>query len=387
MTAPATVEHLERAEGLRPLIEAHAADSERSRQLAAPTVAALTEAGCFNMLVPRSLGGGELDVASMVQVIEAVSKADGAAGWCVMIAATTGVTAAQLPEAGAREIFGSNQPTGGVLMPRGRATATDGGYRVSGQWAFGSGSGHAKWMLGGSLVFGADGPEMLKEGVPHARMMFFPIEDVGIHDTWDVSGLRGTGSNDFEVRDVFVPASRSCPIGEGKRWADGPLYAFPIYGLLALGIAGVALGIGRAAIEALAELANAKTPTGSRRLLAERAAAQSGIAEAEALVLSSRAFVLDRVRQTWERVSSGEKMSLEDRAMLRLAATSASLNCARAVDICYNLGGGSSIYAASKLQRQFRDIHTLTQHVMVGQPTLEVAGRVMLGLPTDTTMF
>jgi alkylation response protein AidB-like acyl-CoA dehydrogenase len=388
LSTPATVDLVARAQSLQDLAREHADYGEQARQLHPAVVEALGAAGLFSMLVPRELGGLEVDVLTMVRAIEAVARGDGAAGWCVMIAATTGVTAAQLPRAGAEEMFSDpNAATGGVLMPKGRATRVDGGWRVSGQWAFGSGSGHARWLLGGSMVFGPDGPELLDGKVPHARMMFFPRDDVVIHDTWHVSGLRGTGSNDFEVRDVFVPERRSCPIGGGEFWTHGPTYAFPIYGLLALGVASAGLGIAQGAIDAIRELATAKTPTGSRRLLSERAAAQSGIAEAEALVRSGRAFMHETVRDAWDRVVGGDRLTLDDRALLRLAATTAALNSAKAVDLCYNLGGASSIYESNTLQRQFRDVHTMTQHVMVGQPTLEVAGRIFLGMPTDTSMF
>jgi alkylation response protein AidB-like acyl-CoA dehydrogenase len=273
--------------------------------------------------------------------------------------------------------------TGGELFPRGTASPVEGGYRVTARWPFGSGSGHAKWLLGGSLVSPTEGSDER----PQARMFFFPREEVTIHDTWQVSGLRGTGSNDFEVTGQFVPARRTCPIGGGKVWASGPLYRFPLYGLLALGVASVSLGIARAAIDELHELATAKTPTGSTRLLAERASAQSGLAEAEALLRSARAFMRETVTTAQARAESGDRLTLNERALLRLSATTAAQNCARAVDICYNLGGASSIYAQNPLQRHFRDVHTVTQHVMVGQPTLEVAGRVFLDIPTDTTMF
>ncbi|MEO8540538.1 MAG: acyl-CoA dehydrogenase family protein [bacterium] len=388
MPSASTFEIVERATAVAALANEYSDAGEEQRQLHPVVIDAIADAGFFSMLVPRELGGLEVDVVTMSNVIAAVARGDGAAGWCVMIAATTGVTAAQLPREGAAEMFSdSRAATGGVLMPRGRATRVDGGWRVSGQWSFGSGSGHAKWLLGGSLVFGPDGPETTPENVPHARMMFFPREDVQILDTWYVSGLRATGSNDFEVKDVFVPERRSCPIGGGERWNKGTLYAFPIYGLLAIGVASVGLGIGQAAIDTLRELASAKTPTGSRRLLAERGAAQSGIAEAEALVRAGRAFMHEAIRSAWDRVTQGGKLTLDDRALLRLASTTAAMNAAKAVDLCYNLGGASSIYQNSPLQRHFRDIHTVTQHVMVGQPTLEVAGRIFLGLPTDTSMF
>jgi alkylation response protein AidB-like acyl-CoA dehydrogenase len=377
------------AAALRPLARHHAGETEAGRRLAQPVVDAIARTGLFRMLVPREIGGLETDVNSMVRAIEELAAGDGAAGWCLMIGASTGVASAQLPREGAEEIYGRDPltVTGGMLMPKGTAVRVDGGYRVSARWSFGSGIDHCGWMLGGSTVQGPDGPELSEHGTPHIRMFYFPKHDIRIHDTWHVSGLRGTGSHDYEVSEAFVPDRRTCPIGRAKPWAPGTLYRFPIYGLLALGIAGVALGVARDAIAELSALAGGKVPTGSRRPLAERAAAQTGIAEAEALRRSARAFLLGTVDEVWARVDSGEKMSMEDRAMLRLAATNAALSCARAVDICYNLGGGSSIYAANRLQRNFRDIHTLTQHVMVGPPTLEVVGRVMLGLPTDTSML
>lgn len=381
-------EFVDRARQVAPLAREHAQAGEEAGRLAAPVVEALREAGLFSLLVPREVGGPEVDVATLVRVIEAVSQGDGAAGWCVMISATTGSAAAALPREGAEEIFGDPRSiAGGVVMPPARAERVDGGYRVTGRWAFGSGSPDASWMLGGAFVQGPDGPEVLTEGVPHLRMMFFPREAITIHPTWHVSGLRATGSNDFEVSDVFVPERRATSRRPADLWAKGPLYQVPMFGLLALGVASVALGIGRAAIDELVSFAAAKTPTGSRRPLSERAAAQSGIAEAEALVRSGRAFMLTVINDVWERLCAGGKLTLEDRLALRLSATTAALNCARAVDICYNLGGATSIYEKSPLQRQFRDIHTLTQHVMVGQPTLEVAGRLMFGIATDTSMF
>ncbi len=388
MSLPSAAQLLASARDLSALARQNAARGETRGQLEPALVAELKASGLFGMLVPAELGGLETDIATFVEAIETVARGDGAAGWCVMIAATTGVTAAQLPREGAEEIFSDPfAPTAGVLMPKGRATHAEGGWRVNGSWAFGSGTGHAKWVLGGAAVFGPDGPELTGGKLPHARMMFFPRDQVIIHDTWHVSGLRGTGSNDFEVVEAFVPDRRSAPIGGGKLWAHGPTYAFPIYGLLALGVAAVGLGIARSAIEALRELATAKTPTGSRRVLAERAAAQSGVAEAEALLRSGRAFMHEAIAEAWQRAENGGEVTLEARAMLRLAATTAAMNSARAVDLCYNLGGASSIYESNPLQRHFRDVHTMTQHVMVGQPTLEVAGRIMLDVPTDTSMF
>ncbi len=378
----------ERARALAPLAREHALEGEAAGRLCAPVVEAIRASGLFSALVPRELGAAQATVREFVLAMEALSAGDGAAGWCAMISATTGTIAASLPREAAVEVFGDpRSAAGGVVLPPGRAVRVEGGFRVTGRWAFGSGGSHTAWMLGGCAVFAGDQPEMVSEGVPHLRLVLFPREQIIFHDTWQVSGLRATSSNDFEVNDVFVPESHTSPLIGAKRWAEGALYAFPLFGLLAIGVASVALGIARAAIDELTTLATAKKPTGSSRPLAERGAAQSGVAEGEALLRSGRAFLLETVDDVWRRVSEGARMSTADRALIRLAATTAAINSARATDICYNLGGATSIYEKSPLQRQFRDIHAVTQHVMVGQPTLEVAGRVFFGLPTDTSMF
>lgn len=378
----------DRARDICTIAASYAAAGEYSGQIAPEVVAALSQAGLLRMMVPAAIGGGEANPLDMIEAIDTLAQADGAAGWILMIGATTGAGAVQLPRRGAQEVFGD--PSGlvvGAVVPKGRATRVEGGFRVAGTWPFGSGTGHASWITGGAIVHGHDGPEMLAENVPHIRMMFFPRSEVTIKDTWHVSGLRGTGSNDFEVSEVFVPENHSYAMGARGDWAEGLTYRFPLFGLLAVGVAAVSTGIARAALNELTRLAGAKTPSGSRRLLAERAAAQSGLAEAEALLRSGRGFMFDTVRDVWERVQAGERIGTEDKAMIRLSATTATLNSARAVDICYNLGGASSIYSDNLMQRHFRDIHTATQHVMVGQPTLEVAGRILLGLPTDTSML
>jgi alkylation response protein AidB-like acyl-CoA dehydrogenase len=210
---------------------------------------------------------------------------------------------------------------------------------------------------------------------------------VRILDTWHVAGLRGTGSHDMTVDDVVVPAERSVSIVDDRPRADGPLYAFPVFGLLAIGIAAVALGIARAAIDELVRLARAKTPEGSRRTLAERPAVQVDVAQAEALVGAARAHLDTAIDRAWEAATQRGAIALEDRARLRLAATHATASAARATDLAYGAGGGSAIYAASPLQRCFRDVHVATQHMMVAPPTWELAGRVLLGIDTDVSQL
>jgi len=202
-----------------------------------------------------------------------------------------------------------------------------------------------------------------------------------------VSGLRGTGSHDLEVDDVFVPAGRAVSLMTDRPLADGPLFRFPVFGLLALGIAAVATGIARTAIDALVAIAGAKTPTGSKRLLGERAAIQMQVAQAEAALESSRAWLRASVAAAWDAACSRGSISVAERATLRLAATEATTRATRAVDLMYEAGGGTSIYVTSPLQRCFRDIHVVTQHAMVSPATYELTGRLLLGLDTDSAML
>jgi len=389
MTAPAVDSDVaERAVALGPRIRSFADKNEAARRLDPELVADLAAAGVFRLMVPKELGGLETDVATLLRVIESVSEADGAAGWCVMIGASTGVNSGYLPEVASREVFGDPMGVaGGVFMPRGRAARVDGGYRVTGRWPFASGSQHCSWLLGGSIVFGADGPEKLADGSINGRSMYFPIRDVEIIDTWDVSGLRGTGSHDMAVQDVFVPEKCSVSLTADRPWHAGALYRFPPFGLLGLAVSAVGLGIARASIEELKVLAGAKTPTGSRRPLAERGATQERVARAEAELRSARAFLFEAVAEAWQAAERGDDASMEQRALLRLAATHAMVTSAGVVDAMYNLGGATSAYSSSPLQRQFRDVHVATQHIMVAPPTFELAGRVLLGVPADTAML
>ncbi|MEW6273014.1 MAG: acyl-CoA dehydrogenase family protein [Thermodesulfobacteriota bacterium] len=369
---------------------AAAADGIESARRVPPALAGeLARAGLFRMLVPRELGGLEVEPLVMVDAIELVARADGSTGWTVAIGATTGLVAAYLPDAAAHEVFARDPDVvaGGVFHPRGRAELVDGGYRVTGRWPLASGCQQCGWLVGGCLLFADGKPRLRDDGLPEPRMMLFPASEARIVDTWHVSGLRGTGSHDVEVEGLFVPRERSVWFSTDAPRRGGPLYAFPVFGLLALGIAAVALGIARGAIDDLTALATAKVPTGSRRRLAERGATQAEIGRAEATLGAARAYVRETVREVWDAVRGGEPMRLEQRARLRLAATQAVRDAAGVVDAMYDAGGVSSIYASSTLQRRFRDVHVATQHVLVAPPTFELAGRVLLGLPCDTEML
>lgn len=373
---------------LRDEIRRRASEIEIARRLPADLATSMAGAGLFRLCVPRSLGGLEAEPAELLRAIETVSMADGAAGWCVMIGATSGMTAAYLDPPTAREIYGDAMTvTGGVFAPNGKAEIEGDNYRVNGRWQWASGSGHCRWLMGGCLITEGGKPRLLDGGIPDTRMVLFPVADATIHDTWHASGLCGTGSNDMEVRNLLVPRRRSASIATDKPVESGALYVFPIFGLLALGIAAVGLGLARRAMDELRELAGAKVPTGARRPLAERASTQTDFARADAALGSARSFYFETVANAWQRAQRDGHIDVERRARLRLAATHAVESAARVVDLMYNLGGGTSVYRDSALQRCFRDVHVVTQHMMVAPATWEMAGRALLGVKGDLTLL
>jgi indole-3-acetate monooxygenase len=375
---------VEEARSIAVLAAERAADGERERRLSGDLVEAMIEAGFFRLCVPASFGGGEADPATLVSVCEELARGDAAAGWCIAVMATAGMPAAYLPEHAAQEIFGDPRSVvGGVFAPRGRALVDGDRYRVSGRWPFSSGVDHCTWVTGGCIVEENGTPRLLESGRPDVELALFRRDEVEVIDTWQVSGLRATGSHDIAVSELAVPRDHATSVITGQPLADGPLYAFPVFGLLALTIAGTALGIARAAIDDLLELAGAKTPTGGSRTLAERPVTQARIAQAEATLLSARAFLFDAIAIAWATAESGGGVSVEHRAALRLAASPATSASAAAVDTAYDLGGGTSIYERSPLQKRFRDVHAATQHMLIGPSTWELTGRLMLGLPTD----
>lgn len=379
---------LQAAKRIAPLAGACAEQIEQERALPAELLAELRNAGLMRMCLPRTLGGGEVEPVVMIEALEELARCDGATSWCAMIASTSSLLGAYLPEEQAQLIYrGGSAITGGVFAPRGRAERSEDGFLVSGRWSFLSGVQHCDWVMGGCIVHGAEGPELLAGGGPDVRLMLMPIDSVEVIDTWSVAGLRGTGSHDIAVSELFVPASRAVSLFSDHPLVAGALYSFPLFGLLASGIASVALGIARAAIEDLIALAAAKTPAGSSKSLAQRAVLQSELAHAEASQRAARALLLEQARSAWESAAGNEPISVDQRLGLRLAASHATEVSAAVVTAMYHAGGGSSIYDMSPLQRRFRDVHVATQHMMVAPPSWELTGRLLLGLESDTSQL
>jgi len=372
------------ARRLAPEFAARAQEFEDLRRIPADVSSQMAVAGFYRMFIPEALGGLECPPAEAVEVLETLATGDASCGWVAFIGATSGTALVGIPEAAARMIFaGPESLVTGVFAPSGRAELCDGGFQVSGRWQWGSGSENANWILGGCQLHQSGETLRSSQGVPQSHMLLFPKDAVQLLDTWHVSGLRGTGSTDFEVQDLFVPAEHA--VGYLVREnPERPLYQFPQFTLLALGIAAVTWGCARGAIDDLVTLAADKVRAGSSNALINRPHTQMEVAKAEARLRSARAFYYDALAAAWDLALRGEPVPVTQRRNLRLATTHAVGASAEVVDAMYTLAGGSSVYQASHLQRRFRDVHVATQHIMVASSTLETLGRLYLGLETNT---
>ncbi|HSM65026.1 MAG TPA: acyl-CoA dehydrogenase family protein [Ilumatobacteraceae bacterium] len=369
------------ARDLAELIEAHADDGERVRRLPLPTVKALADAGLMRMCVPSVYGGPEVDPVTMVEAIAAVAHADGAAGWCTMIASTTSSMAAFLEPEAAQEMYGDpTSITGGVFAPNGRGVATSvggrDGFAVTGRWAWGSGTQHCRWVLAGA---------MCDDGT--FRLCWFPQAEVTFHDTWYTTGMRGSGSLDYSVSDAFAPSERTMQPGVTRPVVATPLSVFPNFTLLAAGVCAVGLGVARRAIDELVELAQGKKPQYSSKTLAQSAFTQIELARAEGSLRAARAFLLDELGSAWDVAAAGGEVSVEARTGIRLAATHAATVAAEVADTAFTLAGGTAVYDTSPLGRCLRDAHVVTQHIQTAPKLNETIGKLLLGIDVDTSMF
>jgi alkylation response protein AidB-like acyl-CoA dehydrogenase len=365
------------ARSLAPAIKAAGDEAENMRQCPPRIVELLHESRLFDMILPKKYGGLQESIPTMVRVLEELAVADASISWIVGIANGTSIIAAHMEESVAASLFGPRAVAGGAQAPWGRAVPTEGGFQVTGRWPFASGCTHSTMLVAGCLTTKPDGSAPM---MPEYRMAVLPIEEVEIIDTWHVSGLRGTGSRDMQVADVFVPEERMLSFNLGPPKIDAPTYRYPALGFLALTISPIPLGIARRAIDELLALASGKTPMNIGSRLAERPLTQYEIGRAEAILRSARAWMYQVMDEIWEKALAGEEITARDRAMVRSACAHAALESLRAVEIAYTLGGGSSIYESNVLQRCLRDAHAATQHVMLAPPNYEPAGRAVLGL-------
>jgi alkylation response protein AidB-like acyl-CoA dehydrogenase len=371
-----------RARELQPLVRRFADRAEAERTLPLEVVRALREAGLFRIAAAAEVGGAEATPREQILAIEAISEADGAAGWALMIGIENlGFASALLQPDVAEEVIAKRPEVifSGALNPLGRATRVDGGVRASGRWPFASGCLHSDWFWGQCVLEESGKPELLEVLVPRAEFE--------VLDTWHVAGLRGSGSHDVEIRDVFVADRFTTRVGLGRVHAKGDLFRLPPFSRLAYNKVGVATGIARGALDAFVELASERVPRGMRAPLRERRFAQESIAEAETVLRSARAFAFEAVEELWQETCAGRPPSAKQRALVQLACSKAVAASARAVEIVHAAAGTSANTLSSPLERRMRDVHVVGQHIIVSPALIEPASRVLLGLPSGTFFF
>lgn len=375
------------ARKLGPLIRAHAALAEQRRRLAPEVIAGLKEAGLFRLLLPRSLGGLEVDPATSSMVVEEVAGFDSCAGWALQAGNAGAWWAARLPTEGAEEIY-ADEPSAAMsaaFHPPQRATEVDGGYRITGRGPLASNIHDAGWVFLTALVMDGDRPKMAGEA-PEVIAVVLRTSDVHIVDTWYSLGMRGTDSNDVVMEGVFVPKTRTFPMTpdfEPGAHHRGPLYRIPIIGGAGFLIAPVPLAVARGAIAELKTLAQTKTALGFNRPLRERPAVQATVARAEAMLRAARLLYYDTLESAWARAVRGERFTLEQKADLLLAGAHAATTAAKVTDLMHRAAGTTGIYTRSPLERQFRDAETMRHHGILSENRFETVGQVYLGVPPE----
>ena len=375
---------LEAARELAPLIRASADEIDAARELPRPLFNALADAGLFRMALPRAIGGGEIDFPTYVQVIEEIGKADASTGWAVNQGTTFGVFAARMRQDVAREIW-IDTPRSVVANspgPSAQAVVVPGGFRVTGRQPFSTGCRHASWIAAHAQVI-ENGAVRMNNGTAETRYLLVPVEQVQLLDTWHTRGMRGTGTHHFEVKDVFVPAERTVFPKGAPLVSGGPRYKIPLTLAFAAGDAMVALGVARSCLEAFFELAGSKNPRYVQGLLREQPISQFTVGQAEAAVRSGRAFLVEAVGDLWNEVTTTGELTLERRAVMRLAATHAIRLSAQLVENIYSLCGATAAFDGNLIQRHFQDIHVITQHVQGRLAHYELVGQYWLGMPID----
>jgi len=384
MTAAETQSPIDAARKLAPMIRSCADQIERERELPRPLFEALADAGLFQLALPRALGGAEIDLPSYVQVLEEIGKADASTAWLVNQCAIFATYAARMPRDIARSIW-IDTPRSVVAntpVPTARAVVVPAGYRVTGRQGFSSGCRHAAWLAARAQIF-EHGQPRSTDGQPEERYLFVPAAEAELLDTWHVRGMRGTGTYDFAVSDVFVPAERTVLQTGAPLLETGPLFQIPRSLLFASGDAAVALGVARSCIAAFFDLAGAKTPRMMQATLRDQPMVQAAVGRSEAQLRSGRAFLNEAVGEIWNEATSTGAVTQDRRAILRLATTHAIRLAVDIVDTIYQAAGVSAIYEGNLLQRHFQDIHVISQHLQGRLSHYELVGKYSLGLKID----
>lgn len=376
---------------LKDLIVASAEEMETIRRLPEPVVSALLAKQFYRMLLPTDLKGVGLNLLDFMEVIESLAAIDASTAWCIGQTSGCSLIAAYLPEQGAKDIF-VDDPRGVLAWGPGpgiRATIVRGGYRVTGEVTFLSGGLDASWIGCICPIFNEEGaPLRDDQGSPITRHMLFRATEGQFNDVWHVMGLKGTGSNAFRVTDVFVPQHHSASRdNQADRRNSSPNYSFPVVSMFAASFSCIALGVARAMLTDLIELARTKTPRGLPHPMAASPAVQSKIARCEARLASARQYLFATVGEAWRNAGPDSLIDLDRRVKIRLAASHAMAQATSVVDEVYHAAGATSVFASNGFERKFRDMHAITQQVQAREAHFETVGSYLLGGHFDTAFL
>jgi indole-3-acetate monooxygenase len=356
-------------------------DIDAARRLPPEVAARLREAGMFRLMMPKAWGGPELSPAEQVEVIEQLAMANSSAAWCAMIGCDSGFFAGYLDDAAGRELYPRlDMATAGSILPNGRAERVDGGFRVTGQWPFGSGISHADVIALTCRLYEKGMPLMGPKATPATCAMLTPASGVEIVDNWHTTGMRGTGSSDYRVTDLFVlerflvnfrqPAHR-----EGILWRRFTNFLPKV--------SGVALGAARAAIDHVTGVMQNKVEMPSGRAYKNIARIQSVIADAEMMLGAARSYVFSAMAREWARLEKNEQPTVQERADAWLSRVNAAQAARNIVRMLYDAVGSAAIYSKrSPLDRALRDAETFCQHIVSQRKTLEMVGAMLLNADT-----
>jgi indole-3-acetate monooxygenase len=376
---------LREVEKVRDILAAGSEEAAKNRTLPPASVAALRDTGIVSLKTPAVLGGAEADPMTQMDVIEAVSYIDSAAGWWLFVgAATMGISGAFLPDSGAEQIYGGDRyPTfcGGGGFVLGKLVPVKGGYRLTGRWSYGSGIRHADYVTVPGLIEGGTAPH-------DVRFSVFPTKQAEIIDNWYVMGLEGTGSCDFAATDLFIPEDFTHKLpNETPPKRGGALYRFGFPGFIANENAGFALGVARRALDEVVALAAAKSRGYVKRSsLVNRAVFQRALGEGDLRLRAARALIFDLYEKAWARVSAGETLHPSDQAQLR-ATGSWVIDAALAVTTdAFRYAAGSAMRSHHILQKCLRDLQVAGTHWVISDTSYENHGMFMLGLPDADPM-
>jgi alkylation response protein AidB-like acyl-CoA dehydrogenase len=364
------------ARGLGAYLRAKSAEIDEARRLPADVVARVREAGMFRLAMPKDWGGPELSTMEQVEVIEEVSRANASVGWCVMIGCDSGFVVGYLDDRVARKLFPRlDMSTAGSFSPTGRAERVGGGYKVNGQWAFGSGITHADFAMSTCIIY-EHGAPVMDAGAPVSRRMVAPASAYEIVDNWYTTGMRGTGSNDFRATDLFVPEEHSYSVFEPAK-RDGTLWRRPTTFIPKF--SGVPLGAARAMIDLVTEIMQSKVEVPGGRLYKNLPRIQSVIADAEMILGAARSYVFSAMEREWKRIEHRQAPTDNERADASLSRINVAQSARKVIRMLYDAVGGSAIYLnRSPLDLALRDAETWCQHLAVQRRTLEWVGRLLL---------